>query len=324
MQLKNSTGSTRGIQKEDVWAAADALIAEGQRPTIERVRLHLGRGSPNTVSPLLDGWFATLGARLRGQPAGSGAAELPAPVAQAATALWQRACEQAQQAAGERLAADRQALEAGCGALDRAQGELERQQASLVQREAAMQETLLLAKGQLAQLQAQGAALQETVQGQGAALMERQRALDQSRREREADRQAQAQQAQAQIDALRRAEERAVAHERRLLADVDRLRQEAKAALAALADHQRRADALRQAADVKLHTLNEQLHQAALEGAAQREKEVSAQARLAELQGLLQAQTQAVQARVSPKQAAAALPARRRLAKTVGPRRGGR
>ena len=45
--------STRGVQQEDVWAAADALIAEGLRPTIERVRQKIGRGSPNTVSPML-------------------------------------------------------------------------------------------------------------------------------------------------------------------------------------------------------------------------------------------------------------------------------
>jgi len=55
------TKSTRGVQQDDVWAAADALIAEGLRPTIERVRQKLGRGSPNTVSPMLEAWFATLG-----------------------------------------------------------------------------------------------------------------------------------------------------------------------------------------------------------------------------------------------------------------------
>lgn len=46
--------SPRGIQSEDVVQAADALIAEGLRPTIERVRQKIGRGSPNTVGPLLD------------------------------------------------------------------------------------------------------------------------------------------------------------------------------------------------------------------------------------------------------------------------------
>ena len=50
MQLKN----IRGVQDDDVWAAADQLIGEGLRPTIERVRMKMGRGSPNTVSPMLD------------------------------------------------------------------------------------------------------------------------------------------------------------------------------------------------------------------------------------------------------------------------------
>ena len=45
MELKKS----RAVQQQDVWTAADALIAEGLRPTIERVRHKIGRGSPNTV-----------------------------------------------------------------------------------------------------------------------------------------------------------------------------------------------------------------------------------------------------------------------------------
>ena len=36
--------TSRGVQEADVWAAADALIAQGLRPTIERVRQHIGRG----------------------------------------------------------------------------------------------------------------------------------------------------------------------------------------------------------------------------------------------------------------------------------------
>lgn len=47
---------TRGISEQDVFAAADKLLSRGERPTIERVRLQLGRGSPNTVNRLLDGW----------------------------------------------------------------------------------------------------------------------------------------------------------------------------------------------------------------------------------------------------------------------------
>ena len=56
----------RGIQEPQVWQAADALLHEGLRPTIERVRQKIGSGSPNTVSPMLERWFATLGQRLGG------------------------------------------------------------------------------------------------------------------------------------------------------------------------------------------------------------------------------------------------------------------
>ena len=54
-----------GITESDVWTAADALLLEGARPTIERVRQKIGRGSPNTVSPYLETWFKALGARIR-------------------------------------------------------------------------------------------------------------------------------------------------------------------------------------------------------------------------------------------------------------------
>jgi hypothetical protein len=35
-------------------SAADELIAQGARPTIERVPGRMGRGSPNTVAPMLN------------------------------------------------------------------------------------------------------------------------------------------------------------------------------------------------------------------------------------------------------------------------------
>ena len=53
-----------GINETDVWQAADALLLEGARPTIERVRMKIGRGSPNTVTPYLETWFRSLGARI--------------------------------------------------------------------------------------------------------------------------------------------------------------------------------------------------------------------------------------------------------------------
>ena len=83
-----------GVQQNDVFTAADALIQEGLRPTIERVRQKLGRGSPNTVSPYLDSWFQTLGPRLAGVVA-SPETTTPGPITLLATKFWETALTEA-------------------------------------------------------------------------------------------------------------------------------------------------------------------------------------------------------------------------------------
>jgi hypothetical protein len=101
------------VQLEDVCAAADALLAQGLKPTIERVRRHLGGGSPNTVSALLDDWFAQLPARLIGaQPVGQPREdELPLAVVQAARQFWDVARREADQAQLQLTEATRRELE---------------------------------------------------------------------------------------------------------------------------------------------------------------------------------------------------------------------
>ena len=69
---------SRGITSSDVDRAADALLREGQRPTIEKVRAKIGRGSPNTINPLLDQWWSRLAGRLDAGPAALH--RLPEPV----------------------------------------------------------------------------------------------------------------------------------------------------------------------------------------------------------------------------------------------------
>ena len=64
------TARSRFVQQADVNAAADAILKERTRPTVEKVRARLGRGSPNTIGPLLEKWFAQLADRLEGAPAG--------------------------------------------------------------------------------------------------------------------------------------------------------------------------------------------------------------------------------------------------------------
>lgn len=55
----------RGLTELDVHDAADDIVSTGERPTVERIRAHLGTGSPNTVTRHLESWWASVGARLR-------------------------------------------------------------------------------------------------------------------------------------------------------------------------------------------------------------------------------------------------------------------
>lgn len=109
MQLKSSSVGNeevrrpRGVQKEDVWTVADAILLEGSKPTIERVRQRLGTGSPNTVGPLLEIWFKSLGQRLQGQENSDASGNMPGPVMQAAHQLWETASAHARQDVEERV-----------------------------------------------------------------------------------------------------------------------------------------------------------------------------------------------------------------------------
>ncbi|HCF7008354.1 TPA: DNA-binding protein [Pseudomonas aeruginosa] len=97
-----------GVAEQAVFAAADAVLERGERPTVERVRLELGRGSPARVGALLDQWWERLAQRLRGEtrlPA------LPADVSQAFVAVWQQAVLLADGVAEQAFAERRAVLE---------------------------------------------------------------------------------------------------------------------------------------------------------------------------------------------------------------------
>lgn len=96
-----------GVPENDVFAAADAVLARGERPTVERVRLELGRGSPARVGALLDQWWEHLAGRLRGE---TRLPDLPTEVAQAFVAIWQQAITLAQGVTEQALASQRQVL----------------------------------------------------------------------------------------------------------------------------------------------------------------------------------------------------------------------
>ncbi|MGE8237358.1 MAG: DNA-binding protein [Stenotrophomonas indicatrix] len=98
----------RGITESDVHTAADELVAKGERPTVERIRAHLGTGSPNTVTRWLETWWNRLGTRLqRARPDLEGA---PVVLAELAGQWWELALKHAQEAAHRELAEAEQSL----------------------------------------------------------------------------------------------------------------------------------------------------------------------------------------------------------------------
>ncbi|SFN51956.1 DNA-binding protein [Variovorax sp. OV329] len=240
----------RGIQEADVYAAADALLAEGKRPTIERVRLHIGRGSPNTVSPMLEKWFATLGDRLvsvhagAAKAAGNDSEGMPVGVRNAAKLLWETARREAEEVQRAEAASVREQLQVREDALAEAQG-------VLAQREEAFKQARMSLDAALASSQQARETLERQLKDH-AIEAHRVRAgledeikrltalLSQAAAVQEDMRRAHAEAIAVKDHDLRRAEERHAAQERRMLEDVDRARQAAKHAEAGFAREQQR------------------------------------------------------------------------------------
>lgn len=106
----------RGITETDVHTAADELVAKGERPTVERIRAHLGTGSPNTVTRWLETWWNRLGTRL--QPVRPDLEDAPAVLVELAGQWWELALKHAQEAARRELASSERALAAERDALE--------------------------------------------------------------------------------------------------------------------------------------------------------------------------------------------------------------
>ncbi|WP_374625039.1 DNA-binding protein [Pandoraea sp.] len=270
----------RGISEHDVWAAADALLMAGQRPTIERIRQQLGRGSPNTVSPYLDAWFAGLGARVQGaaHPSAGWPDGVPmsAPVASAAHDLWRLALQEGRAALAEEEAARRAVLDAREAALAADREALEQSRAVLHERIAAAETAAADARQAKEEAQAQARRAEALlIEAQADAVASRQ-ALSVARDATQALQDAHAVQ-RTQWDAERaRIGERAEASERRLMLELDAAResikalqqagkqaqrqlQEAESGLAAMAEAQHEMRAAKALQDAVVARLREQV-----------------------------------------------------------------
>jgi len=219
--------TTRGVQEQDVWAAADAVLMEGQRPTIERVRQHMGRGSPNTVGPMLESWFARLGERLGA--AAQGAAQgrqLPAAVHEAMQALWQIALTQAQTAAQEALQAQQAQLVEAQTALQAHEQQLQQRSDNLQQQKQALDEALKLAQAQQADLSERLDAMQQQLEQREQLLQARRQEFDALQQQRDVERQQHRTALEAAAHERQRLAEQFSGNEKRWLGELDRSRQE--------------------------------------------------------------------------------------------------
>lgn len=130
----------RGITESDVHTAADEIVGAGERPTVERVRAHLGTGSPNTVTRWLETWWQGLSARLDAQQVRLAAPDAPEAVVVLAGQWWTVALEAAKASLQATLADEQATVESDRSSLRAARETLDIEATALrAQAEAAVQ-----------------------------------------------------------------------------------------------------------------------------------------------------------------------------------------
>ncbi|OUM00103.1 hypothetical protein A8M77_23260 [Variovorax sp. JS1663] len=299
------------MQLEDVLAAADALVAQGVKPTIERVRQHLGGGSPNTVSPMLDVWFERLPARLMGRPREPDEAEkVPLVLMQ----LWEAARREADQVQIQKSEAVRRQLELERAAIAQKEADLLQRERAFEQARVALDEALASSRQAVAAMEAQmHARHQEAARllGDSEAEVRRLRkALEVTLKSKEDLREKAATDLEAKQRSAADAEERHLAQERRLLSEIDRERMATRQANAELAKEQKARAAESEASRTAMATAQQRLHEeqsarrtdaaswarqlleAEVQLAARREREAAAEQRVADLASQLQRQAE--------------------------------
>ena len=223
------------ISQADVFQAADALLVEGHRPTIDRVRMRLGRGSPNTINDHLDAWWSKLGARLRDLP-GKEFPQLPERVAHSLQQLWNEALAGAHEALQAGLLEREHSLDQRASALQQASRQLAEREQAATARAIGLEESLALVRDQLAAANQRAQALEKNLEERDrecARLRRRVETLEVSATEARAKFDAAAAAHQAERAQLQGRHEAAEGHWQR---EVDRARQLAKEAAK---DHER-------------------------------------------------------------------------------------
>jgi hypothetical protein len=155
------------ISQADVFRAADELLIEGHRPTIDRVRMRLGRGSPNTINDHMDTWWTKLGSRLRDLP-GRTFPQVPERVGQALQLLWNEALEGAHETLQSALLEREQAITQQEQALETRTRQLADREQVTATRAAAVEEGLTRVREQLAAANQRAESLETTLRARDA------------------------------------------------------------------------------------------------------------------------------------------------------------
>ena len=302
-----NTKLPRGVQTADVWDAADAVLMAGQRPTIERVRQKLGRGSPNTVAPMLEAWFAQLGQRLgsmSGGGAGNAAAQgtmtpgqpqPPTTVLDMAQSLWDAALDQARQAAQQQWESAQAELAQQRSQLTADRAELERERQTLAQQHSTLEQMLALSRTQVADLTRRlaDADVWRLEKEQSVAVLTNR--LEDLRLQHKQLQQRMDDTVAAQAQERQRLQDRATENEHRLLNEVDLARQETKAARQTLTSQQKQREEAARQTDEQLHAAQARLQTAETQTAASQALLAHLQRRNAELETSLLDNRQTIQ-----------------------------
>jgi len=295
---------TRGVQEADVWAAADALLAHGLRPTIERVRQQIGRGSPNTVSPMLESWFATLGQRLGVVQSDNAQDGVPENVLRLAQELWNSATQEAVAAAQKTLEERESALQASRLSHEADLEHMAQREKALHQQKQAMDEAMKLAQGQAQELSRRLDEMQQLAQDREAQLGSLRAEITAQAKARELERKEHSEELQAAAQERQRLAEQFAGNERRMLTDLDRARQEVTGAKKAQAEQERKSEARLGEWQSRQQHLEEELLQARTQLLGAQQSAQAAQERVTDLKALLLA----TQSATAPAAAAKAAP----------------
>ena len=284
MQTKN----TRGVQQEEIWEAADTLLAAGLRPTIERVRQHLGRGSPNTVAPMLETWFAGLGKRLG--MTGDRAGDIPPAATQAMAKLWNAALLAARKEVDAALAQERLTLETADAALSERESSMAQQEQAFIQRQEMADQLLQAEREKTAGVEAALAVAQEQLAVRDGSVNELRSALASAQEHLQRIRNHSDVRDRRHNDERAKWEERAAGNERRLLGEIERERQATKEISVVVAKVNVLLQTTRSDLESRNHTLVQRLQGSEIELGTTLHALASSESRCTELADLLKEQ----------------------------------